>query len=805
MKLYQQFVERGYHTSIVTTFGLDFDTYETIVLPRLRGAGCRNNIIVADGRMLTLALDRRSSLPRRAGSHYTVSGAGGRGGVFHPKLLLQVGRDRARLMLGSANMTAAGLAGNLELVATFRSAGDGGAERRLIVQAWRYIERFLSPEQADQARWMLARSPWIADGDVADDPIRLNDGTEGMLVLSGDDEGIGQRFSQLVNGPVRRLIVLSPYWDPALGALVDLTHQLEPKRVGVLIDPAIQAFPAEAAERRLPELEVYARKAFGGKRFMHAKAILALTEDADHLLIGSANCTQAALGSGGRAGANAEACVYRRLRSGAALEALRIAALVEEDRRVDVSDLPPMSMGDQIPLECLSARSPGAFALRDDDLRWWPAAAFSDADRCSVSLVDATGSDLSAVVERHPPDQSGALRYLASGMDSPPAFARVTSPEVGDSALAIVTRLDELAEEVREVGSPRAERLRERLELSAGTEATLELLGIIDELEAHGRGRPALGQAISIPKPHSDGEVPRLAGAHRQMSYDEFMAHRRPYGEESRPPASFAGTDLSLVRGVLNRIAGQEAGASGPSADEADDAAVLAAFDLGDETAAQGGVETTDFGGEVRPTSRPGRSPKVLKVATAQEITDAVSNFGEAVRTKCKQGELSATDLLRLRALLMVVCCAGMPSSTSAGRLSDLQVLPMSGNEPTWWRSVGRLLFAVFPTNASGLGLSLTDDRDRVPPDVLECWATCYWCLQACLAAPVAESARRKIHQHIGPLAERVYRLTKLSQEELCSGVVRETMDRMSGRMAERLGVDVGKVAARHEIMAARL
>ena len=307
MKLYKQFAEKGYHTCIVTTFGLDFDTYETVVLPRLRGAGCRNNIVVADGRMLTLALDSRSSLPARAGSHYTVSGVGGNGGVFHPKLFLQVGRDRGRLMVGSANMTA-GLAGNLELIATFRSRGTGDAERQLIVQAWRYIGTFISPEQAHQAQWMHARAPWLADGEVANDPIRLVDAAEGALLLSGDRQGIDRRFAQLVNGPVRRLVVLSPYWDHSLDALVDLARQLEPRRLGVLIDPATEAFPAEAAARRLPKLEVYVRKAFGGTRFMHAKAILALAEDADHLLVGSANCTTAALGSGDRAGANAEAC-----------------------------------------------------------------------------------------------------------------------------------------------------------------------------------------------------------------------------------------------------------------------------------------------------------------------------------------------------------------------------------------------------------------------------------------------------------------------------------------------------------------
>ncbi len=49
MKLFNCFAESGYHTSIITTFGIDFDAYEAIALPRLRDAGCNNNIVVADG------------------------------------------------------------------------------------------------------------------------------------------------------------------------------------------------------------------------------------------------------------------------------------------------------------------------------------------------------------------------------------------------------------------------------------------------------------------------------------------------------------------------------------------------------------------------------------------------------------------------------------------------------------------------------------------------------------------------------------------------------------------------------------
>ena len=38
MKLYEKYSEGGYHSSIASTFNVDFDAYETIALSRLRGA-----------------------------------------------------------------------------------------------------------------------------------------------------------------------------------------------------------------------------------------------------------------------------------------------------------------------------------------------------------------------------------------------------------------------------------------------------------------------------------------------------------------------------------------------------------------------------------------------------------------------------------------------------------------------------------------------------------------------------------------------------------------------------------------------
>jgi hypothetical protein len=169
MRLYEHFGKDGFHTSLVTTFGIDFDAYENIMLARFRGAGCHNNILIADSRMVSLALDGASSLPRHAGRLYTVTGAPACG-VFHPKVTLQLGRKAGRLIVSSANATSAGLAENLELTGLVECNTDESGARRLIAAAWHFASRFLGdddPGVRQQIDWMSARTGWLLDTEPA--------------------------------------------------------------------------------------------------------------------------------------------------------------------------------------------------------------------------------------------------------------------------------------------------------------------------------------------------------------------------------------------------------------------------------------------------------------------------------------------------------------------------------------------------------------------------------------------------------------------------------------------------------------
>ena len=252
MKLFEAFGAKGYHTSVITTFSLDFDTYENVVLSRLRGAGCNNNLLVADHRMLALSLENPVALPVDAGRLYSVSGASAAaaGGVYHPKVFVQIGRHKGRLIVASANMTAAGLSGNLEVVSEVLCDDATSAEQAAVVDAWSFVIRHLDREQVSisrQVRWSIDRARWLRAALQRDPAIHtLSPGngevqragtssvaadrgtTSPRFFCTGGTAGIGARFIEAVaDEPVRRLVVVSPYWDDELRALDHLVRRLK--------------------------------------------------------------------------------------------------------------------------------------------------------------------------------------------------------------------------------------------------------------------------------------------------------------------------------------------------------------------------------------------------------------------------------------------------------------------------------------------------------------------------------------------------------------------------------------------------
>jgi hypothetical protein len=374
IKLIDELRQGGWRSSIMTTYSVDPQFYDRFVASRLRAYGCENNILLADAAMLDQALEADPEGFLGAGRRYAVTSAGVPG-CFHPKISLRLAPDKARILIGSANVTAAGWGHNQEIACAFnysRRVAEDAVIAPLIRKTLDYLKLWLQqPSEAIAYKLDLIdrQTPWLRDVTPNLAPIELTDGTLADIWLEAASGGTGMLASfarAIAAEKVRRLTLISPYWDTDLAGLSALRHALGDPPVTIALNPERNQFPIQAL-RGHDGVEFASLRDQMDRRFVHAKLIVAETADHDHMLFGSANCSDDALGTLTMAARNAEASIYRRLSAGSAAAALELDLSIP----LDPSQISPpadeaavTSRGNAIPC--------GLVELDIDRLIWTP-------------------------------------------------------------------------------------------------------------------------------------------------------------------------------------------------------------------------------------------------------------------------------------------------------------------------------------------------------------------------------------------------------------------------------------------------
>ena len=821
MKLFNYFAADGFHTSIVSTFGVDFDAYEAIALPRLRDAGCNNNVVVADARMLAQALADDARRPKFAGRRYSVVGANC-AGVFHPKLTLQLGKASGRLLVSSANMTTAGLAGNLEVAGEVTVAYDAMQAAPLLRAAVDYLLKFLAPGSVArrQAEWALNRTRWLPATAPAEAIVELQEGVRLAFLPSDDAKGMGQRFAEFIGErAVKRLVVASPYWDHDLRTLRGLQGRFAGANAAVLIQPQAALYPVHAH----PNSGSFAifdvsNTPGAASRFAHAKLLIAEADDRDCVLFGSANCTEAALGTTGQAGVNEEACLARELPAGEAVRMLGLDEVLSRDAEVDPAEVPGFIPADDIPLSDIEAKLPGRFELSGDLLRWWPPASLATAlatEGVTVQLLDHLAVPIAGTLTRMG-TQSNPTSYRFDGTVDP-HFAQVRSGAF-ESSLAVVAVDQAIHQTLRRAAGRGVEDALDLLDDDEASEG-LWLLEVIQRLtEAEREMRGPRGATEKQPEQNTGAD--QAASNSRVLPYEEFVAGRRVEDSAAVSSGSYlASTPHESVRSFLNALIGKRVALA--LAEPPDEESQAPNLGLGDETS--DGAATTESGDQPPPLPDAVEANQTAEAQRQLErrqryvqdtqcsIVDGVEAFLKGLREQAQSELLGVVDLLRLRALLVVLLGAG--SKKTDLRPGDLnaqvrrrQVLPSSG-DASWRHLVGRLLFDFFRDHGgtrAPLVKSLrleSDDGQGLPEDVLECWATCFWAICALRVAVNDAGASFPMSSSEAALAADLYRFIRLLPEQALGAVVNDVFAGMNRRYGERLGVSAERVKQEHRAL----
>lgn len=550
ISLFRDLARTGFHTSIITTYSVDAAFYDGSVFQRLRTYGCENTILLADNRMLDRAIEETPESFARAGVGYAVVPVAV-DDCFHPKLHIRLGADGGSLIMGSANATAAGWGGNRELVTSFewwrrREEPDNAAVQALIRKAFDFVLPWI--EQADQTSLrhkleLIERdASWLFEASANDGPLALADGTSVDLLLErpGNQISIFRRIVDAVaSAPVRRLIVVSPYWDSDLEALTELQARLAPTETVI----ALNARKPQFSVSLLPSVDaIRFAKVFdgaGADRFIHAKAVIIEAEDADHLILGSANCSTNALGLFDKPGSNAEASMYRRLPAGSAIPALGI----DLSQTFDPSEILPAPK-EKKPPASPALPWPGSIEAAGKTIRWRPAAELEEY---------AEGAQLKLGNQAYPfvRERDGLRLLELPELPHYPIIARIVLADGRTTSAVLVNDEVRLGQAAPGMGNRQLRAALERIELGENDLLDLAALAALI-FSTPQQARPIShrsgggGHHSNGKEPASDGQDYESASAFR----DAMEAASPSKGDDSR--LNISGPDeVSLFRIVL--------------------------------------------------------------------------------------------------------------------------------------------------------------------------------------------------------------------------------------------------------------
>jgi len=440
MKYFEAFGEGGFHSAFMTTYAFGALAFEDIPFSKLRGAGCRNITVLADRGMVNQAFSEFGP-PRFAGTSYHLVKADAPG-VFHPKITMLIGEAKGRLIVGSANLTALGLGGNKEQIASIYYSSDAPENAKYFASALAYLRRYVP--QDDQwfpvcLRRAMRSAPWLRDDELDLTFDARGETDVNFLFDRPEITVLDQIVACLCDDIVERLVILSPYWDAQLRGLALLRSAMDNPVTDILIDGTLGGFPASKLSSAL-DVSLFDVSSQTEGRFLHAKLIIAQGKLWDHVISGGMNCTFPAL-MGPTLLGNAEAGIYKRAARGTAIEALGLSSY--QDARVEGDEFSRLQQSFEDVTTSEAASEPaidgGSLILKSGSLSWIVPAKLPTAPAI-ICLYDRDGRSICEIDA-----ENGFVAYDVSPDALRPKYGIVKFANGAMSAPVQVVDLDCLA------------------------------------------------------------------------------------------------------------------------------------------------------------------------------------------------------------------------------------------------------------------------------------------------------------------------------------------------------------------------
>ena len=292
--------KRRYHTCLMTAYTFDFLFFERRVLPVLRGTGVKNINVFVDKKELASSVEMAG--PKSFAGHHAYSLIDVASvGVFHPKIMLLIGKTEGMLVVGSGNLTGSGLSSNDEIWSAFHFKDVAHPHADLFAQAWSYISRWFSNARGvhrEKLAWIKRDAPWITELSDSSEAVEI-DNVRYSFVQNGTTDNHWGALTNL-SFKADKMTLVAPYYDQDGKTIEALINLFQPKSTACIVDDSTGKPPLKFEMIR-DNVAFYRwhdcikrEDEFKGR--LHAKMIHLINGDEEILYLGSANITVQALG-----------------------------------------------------------------------------------------------------------------------------------------------------------------------------------------------------------------------------------------------------------------------------------------------------------------------------------------------------------------------------------------------------------------------------------------------------------------------------------------------------------------------------
>lgn len=783
MKLYKELKDGGYHSSIASTFNVDITFYDQVVQHRLRSVGCSNNVLLVDANMWRQTVGSEVIAPRNIGRSYILwpvdaSSDGGTGySCFHPKLFVQLGKRQGRLIIGSANMTLKGHAHNREILTQVNwshrdESVEAGAAKSLIRQAYDYLSGFLDrnvPSIEHKLTQMEREAPWLMETDPAQSVLDLEGGEQvGLLFGRSPKGGIARRFADwVVDERINRLTIISPYWNEKLDAAHYLRDRFGGVKTFLLVQPDTVSFPASGEVVKVFSARKIETSESDASRFLHAKIIVAEGEKFDHVLIGSGNCTFAALGGDGHSGLNHEACLYRRLTLGWAKDHLGLDA--DQYQSIGWADL-TQKLDPEDELENISSMPmlPGMVEISGDHLMWWPAAKINSAGTQCLILGDdgSVQNELQSGEHVH----KGYVLFVTKDLQVPVTKVKFRLSDGVETSVVYVHDRDTLRKVSRGHGGSNIQKAIDALR--TGENDAIAFLDILHRLKSDDFSKIDINQKFNTirtgqPAGDSTGELFGEAAPENIKTYtiEEFLRGRERASLTATGRSGILSAHDATFGDLLDMLRHVSFG-HGVSAPLNDEPPKLDDSIYEDEIGSPNDNEEPSIPGDNVPRGEGDESAGKNEYTTDMDITHAreklhreVQNFSKRLRDEAQHNAIPYR--LALEFWLHLIMMALGIRATDNQRVLGCDPDDQDGYYP---RLVGILLryFYVHPVPSVFGRLELDRDQGVIPDDIFDLISMSAWSI--CLSMAIDEGVvANSFARYLTPVADKIYGVIKMA------------------------------------------